>query len=249
MNLVLLFETDFHDNATATLRDRRAQHLIEILKCKMGDRVQAGLCGGPRGEAEVLSVSTQEVVLRPTWKRAPPRPLGVDLIVALPRPRMLGRSLQHATAMGVKQIALLQSERVEKSYFSSPLLQEAALQDELVLGLEQAGDTILPSISLHRKFRHFVGRELPHLFARHTKLIAHPGPYKTLAALPLEDKPTVVALGPEGGWIPEEVESFVAQGFTPFSLGERILRVENAVSVVLAQVELRKRLAASILTA
>ena len=73
------------------------------------------------------------------------------------------------------------------------------------------------------------------------RLIAHPG------APPLEravtrSEPTTLAIGPEGGWIEREVETFVARGFTPVSLGAPILRVEAAVASALGQLLLVQRL-------
>jgi RsmE family RNA methyltransferase len=53
----------------------------------------------------------------------------------------------------------------------------------------------------------------------------------------------VVAIGPEGGWVPFEVQLLQARGFAPFGLGPRILRVDVAVPFVLGQVELRRRMA------
>lgn len=44
----------------------------------------------------------------------------------------------------------------------------------------------------------------------------------------------VVAIGPEGGFDPLEVEQFIRQGFQPVSLGSRILRTETAGIAILA---------------
>ncbi|NPD28990.1 RsmE family RNA methyltransferase, partial [Corallococcus exiguus] len=50
----------------------------------------------------------------------------------------------------------------------------------------------------------------------------------------------VLAIGPDGGWVPFEAQLLEAHGFLPFSLGPRILRVETAVPVLLGQVTLLK---------
>ena len=48
-----------------------------------------------------------------------------------------------------------------------------------------------------------------------------------------------MAVGPEGGFIPGEIASAVASGFTPVSLGRRILRSETVPLCMLAVVQYR----------
>ena len=95
--------------------------------------------------------------------RPPPAPAPVRLLLALPRPKALRRVLQGVAAIGVKHVVLLNSWRVEKSYWASPALAPAALREQLVLGLEQGGDTRLPRVELRRRFKPFVEDELPAL--------------------------------------------------------------------------------------
>ncbi len=52
----------------------------------------------------------------------------------------------------------------------------------------------------------------------------------------------MIAIGPEGGWIERELETFVARGFAPVSLGTPILRVEAAVASALGQLLLLHRI-------
>ena len=51
----------------------------------------------------------------------------------------------------------------------------------------------------------------------------------------------MLAIGPEGGWIERELETFVERGFKPVSLGAPILRVEAAVAAALGQLLLLQR--------
>ena len=98
------------------------------------------------GEAEVLAASDHDVIV-PRLDRDPPPPAPVTLIAAVPRLKILRRVLQAVASMGVKKLVLLGSYRVEKSYFGSPFLEASAIRAELVLGLEQGRDTILPDVS------------------------------------------------------------------------------------------------------
>jgi len=144
---------------------------------------------------------------------------------------VLNRVIASATSLGVKRIYLINAWRVEKSYWRSPRLSEENLLMQRVLGLEQARDTILPQIELRRFFRPFVEEELPAIVGGGRALVAHPG--GTAKVTPGE--PVTVAIGPEGGFIPEEIASLERIGFATMSLGERILRVETAVAVALAR--------------
>jgi RsmE family RNA methyltransferase len=196
------------------------------------------------GGAKVVGCSGDEVVLEVELGREPPSPPLIDLILALPRPKMLRKVLQAVASLGVKRLVLLNSFRVEKSYFSSPLLSAEKLREELILGLEQGCDTAMPEVMVRNRFKPFVEDELDELWpAPARRLVAHP---KDAPALEVRDvgtpeEKTVVAIGPEGGFIPYEVALLEAHGFQRFSLGPRILRVEAAVPFVLGQLELARR--------
>ena len=65
------------------------------------------------------------------------------------------------------------------------------------------------------------------------KIIAHPG--EAAAANQLNNAQTILAIGPEGGFVDNEVALFCSRVFTQVQLGERILRVETAIPVLLAK--------------
>jgi RsmE family RNA methyltransferase len=135
--------------------------------------------------------------------------------------------------MGVKRIVLMATWRVEKSFWESPVLRPEGLREQMILGLEQARDTVLPAVTLRRRFKPFVEDEVPDLIRDTRALLAHP-----LAAQPCPravQGAVTLAVGPEGGFIPYEVEAFRARRFEVVSLGERSLRVEHAIPVLLGR--------------
>ncbi len=233
MNLILLFAEDLRPGSLAELRGRRLKHVLEVHRAEVGDRLRVGLLNDKMGEGEVLELTREKLVLRVAFDQPPPQPLPVTLLLALPRPKMLKRILQSVTSLGVKQIYLINSYRVEKSFWGSPLLQPEKLREQLALGLEQARDTVPPEVHLKPRFKPFVEDELPAIIEGKRALVAHP-----VAAEPCPGsicEPTVLAIGPEGGFIPYEVEKLLEVGFEAISLGERILRVETAVPVILGR--------------
>lgn len=177
MNLILLAPEDIEDSRQARVRDpRRLRHLREIHRAGIGDRLTLGVQGGGIGRGELVALDAHEARFTlDAMNQPPPPPLPVHLVLALPRPRMLARSLEHVTALGVKQITLLHTRRVEKSYWQSPELGEQKIHDHLVLGLEQSRDTVMPQVNLARGFRPFVEERLAGLLAGRRGLLAHPG--------------------------------------------------------------------------
>nr|MDQ3284048.1 RsmE family RNA methyltransferase [Acidobacteriota bacterium] len=168
-----------------------------------------------------------------TFEAEPPPKLPLTLVLALPRPKVLNRVLAGATSLGVARIILINAWRVEKSYWKSPRLADENLMLQRVLGLEQARDTILPAIELKRLFRPFVEDELPAIAKNTLALVAHP---HTNAICPRNvQRPVTLAIGPEGGFIEQEIASLQRAGFDAVSLGDRILRVETAVAALIAR--------------
>ncbi|MCE8020243.1 16S rRNA (uracil(1498)-N(3))-methyltransferase [Halomonas sp. MCCC 1A11036] len=235
MNLILLAPEEIHHDRLACLRDpRRLRHLKEVHRARVGDVLTLGVAGGGIGRGELMLLSDDEARFTlDGLDTPPPPPLPVHLVLALPRPRMLARSLEHVTAMGVKQITLLHTRRVEKSYWQSPELAPEKIHHHLVLGLEQARDTVMPEVNLTKGFRPFVDGRLPELLTQRRGLLAHPGmPRSCPRGI---DEPCVLLVGPEGGFIPHEVERLLAAGCEGIHLGPRILRVETAVTALLAR--------------
>jgi 16S rRNA (uracil1498-N3)-methyltransferase len=233
MNLILLFDDDFVDAGVVRLHGRRLTHVTNVLRAGEGDNLTVGVANGRIGQGVVTRLDAEAVEMRVNLDRDPPSSLAITLVLAVPRPKVLNRVLAGATSLGIKRIALVNAWRVEKSYWRSPRMTPDNLQLQAVLGLEQARDTVLPTITLHRLFRPFVENELPSLAAGTLALVPHPG--AAVECPRAIDGPVTVAIGPEAGFIPEEIASLERVGFTAVSLGERVLRVETAVSMVIGR--------------
>lgn len=220
----------------------RAVHLKEVLRVEVGRRVRVGALEGKIGEAEIVEMREGAVVLRLLNLDREPQPSGVDLILALPRPQTLKKVLELSAAMGVRRLMLVASKRVEKSYFHSSLLQRDRMEKHLRLGLEQSMSTRAPGVSIHTNLRRFLSAELPQLSPHNDekRLVADPAAGATLLSIPwaATSYPLMLAVGPEGGWIDDEIKQFEQTGFAAFNAGPRVLRVENAVCCLLGQLEL-----------
>jgi RsmE family RNA methyltransferase len=233
VNLLLLEDADFIAADRVVLRDRRLKHMQEVHRSEVGDSLRVGRVGGLLGSAELLRLEPREAELSVVFDREPPAKLPLTLVLALPRPKMLRRVFQTVATMGVPKVILVNSYRVEKSFWQTPFLEPASIREQLILGLEQARDSVLPEIVIEKRFKPFVEDRLPAIVDGTLGLVGHPGDFP--ACPRAVDELVTLAIGPEGGWIPYEVDLLRASGLNPVQLGDRILRVETAVTALLAR--------------
>jgi RsmE family RNA methyltransferase len=233
MNLLLLFPEDFLAEGKACLRGRRLQHFREVHRVSLGDELRVGLLDGLMGRGRVVRLDPEAIELELVLNDLPPPKLPLSLVLALPRPKVLNRVLAAAASLGIARIALMNAWKVEKAYWTSPKLAAANLREQLLLGLEQARDTVLPELRLEKLFRPFVEETLPTWTQGTTALVAHPG---ASGPCPRQvEGPCVLAIGPEGGWIDTELASLEQIGFRAVDLGPRILRVETALAALVGR--------------
>ncbi len=233
MNLIILKNSDFIDNKIVRLYGRRFKHLRTVNKVKKDSKLSCGLLNSKTGTGIITKLSGNFLEMRVCLENDPLIPLPLTLVLSLPRPKMLKRIIENITSLGVKKIYLINSWRVEKSYWQTPLLDKENLEKYMILGLEQSCDTMLPKIYQKRFFTRFVKEELPLIAKDSMCITAHP---KALKKCPsnIKNKATLV-IGPEGGLIDKEVATLEGIGFSSFHIGQRILKVETAVTYLLAR--------------
>nr|WP_189662344.1 16S rRNA (uracil(1498)-N(3))-methyltransferase [Pseudomonas sp. RW10S2] len=232
--MLLLEEADFVAADRVVLADRRFTHMQDIHRVAVGDNLRVGRIGGLMGQAEVIRLEGHEAELRVSFDQQPPAKLPLTLVLAVPRPKMLRRLFQTIATLGVPRLVLVNSYKVEKSFWQTPFLHPDSIRENLILGLEQARDTVLPEVIIEKRFKPFVEDRLPAIADGTLGLVGHPGPYPGCPRA--VQGPVTLAIGPEGGWIPYEVELLGKAGLAPVQLGERILRVETAVTALLSRI-------------
>lgn len=236
MNILLLPKTALcHHTKTAAIDNPlQLSHLTTVLDVDVGHTLKIGELGGNIGTATIDALSQKCCHLSDVVLDTPPPPkLGVTVILALPRPKVLRRLLLDMTAMGVAHIILINSYRTDKSYWQSPLLTRI---DEFVWeGLQQGMDTIVPTVHCVKRFKPFVQDELSVLIRNKKAVVAHPYATKSFAQYSQVQLPDVVVIGAEGGFIAYEIELLASIGVEAVTLGKRILRTESAVNAVLGR--------------
>jgi len=236
VNLILLEPGEVDARGRAVLSDARAGHVRDVLRAEPGGSVRCGVVDGPRGIARIEAVSAGGVELSCEFEAVPPPVPRVDLLLALPRPKVMNRLWAQLAAIGVGRIILTNACKVERVYFDTHVLREEHYRSLLIEGLQQAQDTRLPRVSIHRQFRKLVEDELDELSPGSRRLLADPRAECRLASAPpcRAGERLLLAVGPEGGWTDFEKDLLAGRGFTPVSMGERPLRSDTACIALLA---------------
>ncbi|OAL77268.1 16S rRNA methyltransferase [Acinetobacter sp. SFB] len=232
MNIVLLDPRQTESELWSITSKRQLEHLKQHIDVQLGDSLKVGIREGKRYLTEIVEVTEQAIKLKPIKEERVAEKLPVTLIVAMPRPKVLRRLIMDSVTLGVEKIILLHSYRVDKSYWQTPFLQQ--LDQYVTLGLEQAGDTIAPKIEIYKRFKPFVEDVLPSLItANCPAYVAHP--YADMKMPFAIDHPCTIVIGPEGGFIPYEVDLLIKNGCQAVSLGNRIIRTETVIPYVLGR--------------
>lgn len=238
MNLILLDQRDRAASDVVTLTDARAAHLLGVLRVLPGQKVRVGIVDGPLGIATVETAANGAVALRCAFEMAPPPRPAVDVLLAVPRPKVLRRLWAQLAALGVGQIILTNADKVERPYFDTHVLEESCFRPLLIEGLQQARDTRMPVVSVHRRFKPLVEDQLDLLSGAATRLLADPAGtatiHSTVRRTPGER--VLIAIGPEGGWNAFERDMLEAHGFRLVGLGARTLRLDTACIALLSLV-------------
>ena len=236
MNLIILEPGDVDDRGGVTLSGARAAHLMSVLHVSPGKRVQVGVLDGPRGIGDVVEAGDGIVALRCEFEASAPAVPRVDLLLALPRPKVMRRLWAQIAALGVGRIILTNAERVERDYFGAHIVSSETYRPLLIEGLQQARDTRLPTVSVHKRLKVLIEDELDGMFSEGVRLVADPGASRSVSEAVGSGAPgrVLLAIGPEGGWNDFERELFAAHRFQAVGMGPRALRTDTACVALLA---------------
>jgi RsmE family RNA methyltransferase len=141
-------------------------------------------------------------------------------------------------ALGVGRILLTHASKVERHYFDTHWLEPHSYRPLLIEGLQQAKDTRMPRVSIHRRLKVLVEDELDALAGGSVRILADPSASRAAGAIVRTHahRRLLLAVGPEGGWNEFERDLFAAHGFERIGLGPRTLRTDTACVALLAVV-------------
>ena len=235
VNLVLLDPTELE--RPLPLADRRARHILDVLRRQPGDTFDAGVIDGPRGQGTLIAINDRELIFSFAATTLIPPPEPITLIVGLPRPQTARDILRDATTLGAGQLHFVRTEKGDANYAQSSLWSSGEWRRHAIVGAEQAFTTRLPLVTHGRALAEAVTAIEPGA----TRLALDN--YESPAALGATELPSgaplALAIGGERGWSAAERDHLRAHGFTFRHLGARVLRTETAAISALAIVRAR----------
>jgi 16S rRNA (uracil1498-N3)-methyltransferase len=227
------------DEATATILGPQAEHMARVLRAHPGMEADV-VAGGHVFHAEVAAVSSSEVRFNLIAEVQADPALPVTLVLSIYKFDCMEWAIEKATELGVAAIAPVIARRTEKHLALAAekraerwrrIVHEAAQQSRRsdVPLIHEPGPLAARVRAASASTRIVLAEQERTTTLRHAV-------EETVAAAE-EDMPTLeIAIGPEGGWAPEEEALFDANGWRATSLGPRILRAETAAIAAMAVV-------------
>ncbi len=218
-----------------------SHHVAKVLRLKKGDTIELTFQDGSRWKAEIKKIVNKKVKvsLLERLDSVGESFINITLLTGLPKGDKLDLAIRQATELGVKGIIVFPSARSQYRLSSdkvqSKLSRWRKISKEAVC---QCGRTDVPHLiylnSLEEAFEAL--RNDSDSLAVVASEVFSPE-VRDFWDIYLE-KPCVtniiVAVGPEGGWSSEELDTFKGNGWTLVSLGSRILRYETAVVTMIS---------------
>jgi 16S rRNA (uracil1498-N3)-methyltransferase len=205
-------------------------HLFRVRRLRTGDRLRVVDGHGKARSAYVERVDRQSAVLS-LGEIVPSNEsrLGVDLLVAAPRPQRASWLVEKATEVGVSTIRFINTDRGPRTYGPSTLARFRRVARSAV---EQSGRAKVPEITVGHSWS-----DIEELLAGLDRCwVFDPGRRRERFDLIGSWERIGFLVGPEGGWEDSELEQLVEHGCVAAGLGERVLRVETAAIVAAAVV-------------
>lgn len=222
------------DGVVAIPDTEETHHLLNVLRKRSGDEVVV-TDGKGRGWIGRIDIAERKLVrIDLLQETAGPQHWGYHLHLAIAPPKHSGRLewlLEKVTEIGVDRITLLETWRTERTRWRYDRLEKL-----IIAAVKQSGQFTMPRLderdmTLAQFFQTCRGVQANKFIAT-----CDWGNLKSLSGVYAREYDTVLMIGPEGDFTPEEVELARSESFTPVLLGTNRLRTETAAVVACAQI-------------
>lgn len=223
-------ETALQNGTILSLNEETAKHIVQVLRKKIGDQVIINNGKGDTAIVTLMDVAKKKCSVLINEVNHYPKPqFGLHLCVAFTKNTSRNEwLLEKACELGVMSIRPIISQRTEREKY-----REDRWQNILISAMMQSQQYYLPTLYPATKLEHIV---IEHA-ATDQKLIAHceaDFERTTIATALQSQKNTVILIGPEGDFSPEEIQMSMQKGFKGITLCTQRLRTETAAMSVCA---------------
>jgi 16S rRNA (uracil1498-N3)-methyltransferase len=225
------------DEATATLTGAQAEHMARVLRTRPGMEADV-VAGGRVFHAEVAAVAPEEVRFNLLAEIEAEAALPITLVMTVFKFDRMEWAIEKATELGVAAIAPVIARRTEKHLARAAHARAERWRRIAHEASQQARRSDVPAIyepaPLAERVRAASESTRLVLAEQERTTTLRAALEEALARARAEMPPLEIAIGPEGGWAPEEEVLFDANGWRAVSLGPRIFRAETAAVAALA---------------
>ena len=225
------------DEATATITGSQAEHMARVLRAQPGMEADV-VAGGHVFHAQIAAVAPDEVRFNLLAEVNADPALPVTLVISVYKFDRLEWAIEKATELGVAAIAPVIARRTDKHLALAASKRTERWRRIAHEAAQQARRSDVPFIHdpvpLPERLR--LSANGPRIvLAEQERTTTLRGIMEETMAVAQSEMPVLeIAVGPEGGWSPEEEALFDASGWRAASLGPRILRAETAAIAALA---------------
>ncbi|MGV8923805.1 MAG: 16S rRNA (uracil(1498)-N(3))-methyltransferase [Thermomonas sp.] len=230
-------ELPLADGIEIELPENAANHLVRVLRLGMGDACVLFNGDGHDYPARLVEVGKRmvRVEVGPGIAIDNESSLRLILLQGVARGEKMDLVLQKATELGVASLHPLYSQRSEVRLDGARADKRLAhWRGVVVSACEQCGRARVPGVAMPLP----LAQTLEVLPKDGLRLILDPDATASLSQLTLDpSQPVYLAVGPEGGWSPQDIEQSGAAGFNGVRLGPRVLRTETAGIAAIAALQ------------
>jgi 16S rRNA (uracil1498-N3)-methyltransferase len=227
------------DEATASITGMQAEHMVRVLRAQPGMEADV-VAGGRVFHAQVAAVDANEVRFNLIAELDADPALPVTLVISIYKFDRMEWAIEKATELGVAAIAPVIARRTEKHLGQAAEKRAERWRRIVHEAAQQSRRSDVPlmhdPVTLSQRVR-AAGRITRIVLAEQERTTTLRGIVEESVSAAESEMPELeIAIGPEGGWAPEEEALFDASGWRAASLGPRILRAETAAIAALAVV-------------
>ncbi len=211
------------------LPESDSQHAIRVLRMGMGDELEIVDGCGHRFRASILDPHPKRTMVEILERIDAPLPWNYNITVAVAPTKNMDRMewlVEKLTEIGVNRVIPIRCQRSERKEIKTERLEKIAIS-----AMKQSLKSVLPQIDAITDIKTLISN-ISHAAAQ--KFIGYCSDKverRLMARMCRPGSDTIILIGPEGDFTPDEVESAINAGFIPVTMGDNRLRTETAALV------------------